>query len=139
MGVTTGCGYYSHIYNSAYSSIKRSRVQITVDQGSKAALKPNQAIKSQFQRSKLLIAVADRSTGHIAVTTPCMISQTVIASVQRTFTFRIIILYACSNLTQMCNISLVQSAYRMLALEIDSTSVYSTCRFTERGQATAKT
>ena len=51
---------------------------------------------------------------------PHMISQTVIVSVclsvclcvcvcvHRTFTFRII-LYACSNLTQMCNISLVQS------------------------------
>ena len=47
-----------------------SKVQITVDQGSKGALRPDQAIKSQFQRSKLLIAVADRSTGHIAVTTP---------------------------------------------------------------------
>ena len=40
------------IYNSACSSIKRSRVQITVDQGSKGALRPDQAIKSQFQRSK---------------------------------------------------------------------------------------
>ena len=50
---------------------------------------------------------------------PHMISQTVIVSVcpsvrlsicpsvQRTFTFRI---YACSNLTQVCNISLVQSS-----------------------------
>ena len=64
------------IYNNVYSSIKRSRVQITVDQGSKVALRPDQAIKSQFQRSKLLIAVADRSTGHIAVTTPCISKST---------------------------------------------------------------
>ena len=33
--------------------------------------------------------------------------DTLCLSVQRTFTFRI---YACSNLTQVCNISLVQSA-----------------------------
>ena len=49
---------------------------------------------------------------------PHMISRTVIVSVcpsvQRTFTFRI---YACSNLTQVCNISLVQSAcYSAIAL-----------------------
>ena len=43
-----------------------------MDQESKGALRPDQAIKSQFQRSILLIAVADRSTGHIAVTTPCI-------------------------------------------------------------------
>ena len=52
---------------------------------------------------------------------PHMISQTVIVSVcpsvQRTFTFRI---YACSNLTQVCNISLVQSA--CYSASADSTS-----------------
>ena len=50
-------------------------------------------------------------------------------SVHRTFTFRI---YACSNLTQMCNISLVQSACY-------SASAIVRVQFTERSQATVKT
>ena len=50
-------------------------------------------------------------------------------SVHRMFTFRI---YVCSNLTQMCNISLVQRACY-------SASTIVRVQFTERGQATAKT
>ena len=46
--------------------------KILVDQKiSRGALKQDQAIKSNFWRSKFLIAVADGSTGHIVVTTPC--------------------------------------------------------------------
>ena len=38
---------------------------------SRGASKQDQAIKSKIWRSKILIAVADGSTGYIAVTTPC--------------------------------------------------------------------
>ena len=64
LGVTNGCG---HLLDQPSSvkvwSIKRST----------GASKQDQAIKSIFWRSKVLIAVADGSTGYIAVTTPCQV------------------------------------------------------------------
>ena len=56
------------VWSLAQSTIKH---KILVDQEIKGCLKQDQAIKSKFCRSKILIAVADGSTGYIVVTTPC--------------------------------------------------------------------
>ena len=64
LGVTNGCG---HLLD------QRSSVKVRSIKRSRDASKQDQAIKSKFWQSKILIAVADGSTGYMAVTTPCLL------------------------------------------------------------------
>ena len=52
------------MHNTDYRRIKRSSIHLT----------SNQAIKVNFRRSKILIPVANGSTGLVSVTTPCHIN-----------------------------------------------------------------
>ena len=61
-GVTNGCGPLLD---------RRSSIKVWLIKRSRDPSKQDQAIKSKFWQSKILIAVADGSTGYIAVTTPC--------------------------------------------------------------------
>ena len=65
VGVTNGCGH---------SLDQQSSVKFWLIKRSKGASKQDQAIKSKIWRSKILIAVADGSTGYIAVTMAMKIS-----------------------------------------------------------------
>ena len=70
VGVTNGCDH---------SLDQQSSVKFWLIKRSRGASKQDQAIKSKIWRSKILIAVADGSTGYIAVTTPCSVHYTISA------------------------------------------------------------
>ena len=53
------------MHNTDYRRIKRSSIHLT----------SNQAIKVNFRRSKILIPVANGSTGLVSVTTPCRVTH----------------------------------------------------------------
>ena len=74
MGVTVGmwvgsCSPLAYAYVD--SLIKQSRHHLKVNQAIKRCTKARSSNQDRILVDKILIAVADGSTGHIAVTTPC--------------------------------------------------------------------